>query len=218
MRDYAELLSGYFDDNLTVAEAEVLRDWLKASRANMRTFVRASVIHSRLRDVMMQHDMRSLVFEGAFGDTIDPDHIASLLDEEEATTNRRAEESEEQARREALAEPRRAEQLDRKSLRIEEPRFPHMQVYAAVAAVAAVLLLAFNMFAPSASTPTAPAVAAAPAVEQPAIIAEVVKTFGAELKRRDESLIVGAKLPAGLLSVERGVERGVLIAVDLLQL
>ena len=205
MRDYAELLSGYFDDNLTVAEAEALRDWLKASRANMRTFVRASVIHSRLRDVMMQHDMRSLVFEGAFGDTIDPDHIASLLDEEEATTSRRAIEAEEQARRESLAEARRAEQLDRKSLRIEEPRFPHVQVYAAVAAVAAVLLLAFNMFAPSASTPTTPPVAATPAIEQPAMIAEVVKTFGAELKRLDESLVSGAKLTAGLLSVERGV-------------
>lgn len=224
MRDYAELLSGYFDDNLTVAEAEALRDWLKASRANMRTFVRASVIHSRLRDVMMQHDMRSLVFEGAFGDTIDPDRIASLLDEEEATTSRRAIEAEEQAHREALAAARRAEQLDRKSLRIEEPRFPHLQVYAAVAAIAAVLLLAFNAFAPTPAPPAEPKLAAAKPTEestahQPAIIAEVVQTFAAEMTRGDKSLAVGAKLPAGLLVVAHGVAEvrfasGVTIVVE----
>ncbi|BBO35913.1 LamG-like jellyroll fold domain-containing protein [Lacipirellula parvula] len=205
MRDYAELLSAYFDDNLTVAEAEALRDWLRASRANMRTFVRASVIHSRLRDVMMQHDMRSLVFEGAFGDTIDPDHIASLLDEEEATSSRRAIEAEEQAERAAMAEARRAEQLDRKSLRIEEPRFPHLQVYAAVAAVAAVLLLAFNAFAPTASSTVEPVVAEAPVAGQLPVIATVVNAFDARLRRDDSSIAVGAELSSGPLVVERGV-------------
>ncbi|QDT75818.1 zf-HC2 domain-containing protein [Lacipirellula limnantheis] len=34
MRDYAELLSAYFDESLTPAEAAQLRAWLMADEAN----------------------------------------------------------------------------------------------------------------------------------------------------------------------------------------
>ena len=134
MRDYAELLSAYFDESLTPAEALQLRAWLKSDDNNWRTFVRASVIHSRLRDVMLQHDMRSLVFDEAFVDTVDPEHIAGLLDEEEAMSARRAEELAKQEEREAMAAARRAEMLTAKTLPIQQPRVPQALVYASVVA------------------------------------------------------------------------------------
>jgi len=157
MRDYAELLSAYFDESLTPAEALQLRAWLKSDEQNWRTFVRESVIHSRLRDVLLQHDMRSLVFDGAFGDAIDPRHIASLLDEEEAA--QRAREAAEQAHRKAQACT--DELLDRKSLRIEKHREPSLLVYAGVAAAAALLIMVGRLLGPVAE-PVAKPVAVAP--------------------------------------------------------
>ena len=62
MRDPAELISAYFDDNLAEGELDQLRAWLAADPERMRQFARESVIHSRLRDMLLQHDMRSLVF------------------------------------------------------------------------------------------------------------------------------------------------------------
>ena len=209
MRDYAELLSAYFDESLTPAEALQLRAWLKSDEQNWRTFVRASVIHSRLRDVMLQHDMRSLVFDGAFVDTVDPDHIASLLDEEEAMSARRALEVAEQERHEALATARRAELLNLKTLPIEQPRVPQALVYASVVAAAALLMIAFRTFAPApdpdpAQEEVRSIVAAPVAVELP-IIAEMSNSFDAQLRQQDRPIVVGAQLRAGRLVLERGV-------------
>ncbi len=207
MRDYAELLSAYFDESLTPAEALQLRAWLKADEQNWRTFVRASVIHSRLRDVMLQHDMRSLVFDGAFVDTVDPDHIASLLDEEEAMSARRALEVAEQERRESLAAARRAELLNLKTLPIEQPRVPQALVYASVVAAAALLMIAFRTFAPAPdpAQEEVRSIAASPlAVELP-IIAEISNSFDAQLRQQDRPIMAGAQLRAGRLVLERGV-------------
>lgn len=206
MRDYAELLSAYFDESLTPAEAAQLRAWLMADEANWRTFVRESVIHSRLRDVLLQHDMRSLVFDEAFVDTVDPRHIASLLDEEEAMVARRAEELAEQERRAALAAARRAELLDLKTLAIEQPRLPQALVYASVVAAAALLLIAFRTLAPG-SVPAEDGsvnVAAAPVAEPP-VIAELANSFDADLRRGDQPILAGAPLRPGRIVLERGV-------------
>jgi hypothetical protein len=208
-RNHAELLSAYFDENLTPEEAVELRAWLDAHPANWRTFVRESVIHSRLRDVLMQHDMQSLVFDEAFVDTIDPQRIASLLDEEEAKVARRQLEAAERAEREAHAAARRQELLDRKSLRIERPRSSQGLVYAGVAAAAALLMIAFRVFAPSpapgpVATPAVP-IAAAEVPAAPPVIAEIANAFDAKLRREDQSLAVGAKLPPGSVTIDQGV-------------
>lgn len=205
MRDYAELLSAYFDESLSPAEALQLRAWLKADEQNWRTFVRASVIHSRLRDVMLQHDMRSLVFDEAFVDTVDPEHIASLLDEEEATSARRAQEIAEQERLEALAAARRAELLDLKTLSIEQPRTPQALVYASVVAAAALLLIAFRMVAPDPAVEPKPSVVASPLPAELPVIAEIANSFDAQLQSDDQPIATGAQLRPGRLLLERGV-------------
>ena len=207
MRDYAELLSAYFDESLTPAEALQLRAWLAADERNWRTFVRESVIHSRLRDVLLQHDMRSLVFDGAFVDTVDPQHIASLLDEEEAMSARRALEVAEQERREALAAARRAELLNLKTLPIEQPRIPQALVYAGVVAAAALLIIAFRVIAPAPipSSDGVRSVASAPVAAEAPIVAEIANSFDAPLTRDDRPITTGAQLRSGLIVLERGV-------------
>jgi hypothetical protein len=208
-RSHAELISAYFDDSLSPEEAIELRTWLDADPANWRTFVRESVIHSRLREVLMQHDMRSLVFDEAFVDTVDPDRIASLLDEEEAKQMRRRLEAEELAEQQARLADRQRELLDRKSLRIDQPRSPQWMVYAGVAAAAALLLAAFQMFAPapapapSGEGPSAAIADVAPTAAPP--IAEFASAFDAELLRGDEELVLGAALRPGRLVLRRGV-------------
>jgi biotin carboxyl carrier protein len=211
MRDPAELLSAYFDESLSLEETVQLRAWLGADERNWRTFVRESVIHSRLRDVMLQHDMRSLVFDEAFVDTVDPDHIASLLDEEEAMEARRAQEAAEQERRAELAVARRAELLNLKTLPAEQPRVPQVLVYASVAAAAALLVLAFRTFAPS-SIPAAPnsverqaVVAAAPTLAEQPVIAELANAFDAVLVRDGQPVRTGDQLRPGRMVLERGV-------------
>lgn len=201
MRDYAELLSAYFDESLTPAEALQLRDWLKSDEQNWRTFVRASVIHSRLRDVMLQHDIRGLVFEGAFGDAIDPRHIACLLNEEEEA--QRVRKAAEQAQRESQA--RTDELLDRKSLRIEERREPSLLVYAGVVVAASLLVMFGRLLGPVSQPSERPAGMASRSSEAPPVIAEIANSFDAELVFEDQPVVAGAELSAGLLTLESGV-------------
>lgn len=211
MRSHAELISAYFDESLTPEEAVELRKWLDVNPANWRTFVRESVIHSRLRDVMMQHDMRSLVFAEAFVDTIDPDRIASLLDEEDAKASRRLLEAEERAEREAMIAARRREMLDLKSLNTDQRRPSYWMVYASVAATAALLMIAFRIFAPTPAPGIVPAGAAPNAVAGAStphaapIIAEITGAFDADLARGEDAVMPGARLHAGPLRLTRGV-------------
>lgn len=216
MRSHAELLSAYFDEGLTAEEAIELRGWLDSDPANWRTFVRESVIHSRLRDVMMQHDMRSLVFEEAFVDTIDPQRIASLLDEEEAKHAQRQLAAAEQAERETLAAARRQEMLDLKSLRVDRPRSSQGLIYAGVAAAAALLVIAFRTLAPPPAPTPSPAPAPPAVIAQtpptaaephaaPPVIAQIANSYNAVMSRDDSPLAVGAKLQPGSVLIERGV-------------
>lgn len=230
MRSHAELISAYFDESLTPEEAVELRKWLDRRPENWRTFVRESVIHSRLRDVMMQHDMRSLVFAEAFVDTVDPDRIASLLDEEEAKAARLALEAAERADKEALAAARRREALDLKSLRVDPPRSSQGLIYAGIAVAAALLLMAFRSFAPTPApgpAPVQPSVAqspqpvteTAPAPTLAPVVAQLANAYNAILSRDNQPISVGAKLQPGSVVVDQGVaevrfDSGVTIVVE----
>jgi hypothetical protein len=210
VRHPAELISAFFDDSLGEGELDELRAWLAADAANMREFARESVIHSRLRDVMLQHDMRGLVFDGAFGESVDPQHIASLLAEDELSAARRAREAAEQAHRDALAAMRRDELLSRKAQRVEEPRYPRALIYAGVAAAAALLLMAGHFLGPTPPPGPLPTVvhsAPAPAAEaaKAVPVAMVANTFNAVMRHDREPVRTGASLGTGTLRLERGV-------------
>ncbi len=203
MRDPAELISAYFDDSLAKGELAELRAWLAADPARLRQFVLESVVHSRLRDVLLQHDMRGLVFDGEMGDAVNPEHIASLLDEEEAVAARRARAAAEQARREALA-ARREELLDRKLMRIDEPRVPPALLYASFAAAAVLLVMAGWFLGAPPKPHRQPIVVARQAPAEPPVVAEVAATFDAVLRRDLRPLAAGARLQAGLIVLEQG--------------
>jgi hypothetical protein len=198
MRDPSELISAYFDDSLAEGELAELRSWLARDPDSLRQFVRESVIHSRLRDVLQQYDVRGLVLD----DAVDPQNIATLLDEEEAAALRREQELAEAARREALAAARAHELLDRKSLRIEEARTSRLAIYASFAAAAALLFMLGRWLGP-APEPTAGVAAHRPA--GPPVVAEVAGTFDARLVRGKRRLAPGEKLSPGAVALDRGV-------------
>ena len=204
MRDPAELISAYFDDSLADGELEELRAWFAADPERMREFARESVIHSRLRDILLQHDMRSLVFGGAFGDAVDPQHIESLLNEEEEAAARREREAAEQLRIEAMASARRDELLDRKLMRIEQPRTPRALIYASVAAAAALLVIVGRLMGPPPNPGVAVVEKAMPRTERP-IIASIANTFDATLRWNDRPIAAGDSVQPGRLVLERGV-------------
>jgi hypothetical protein len=205
MRDPSELIAAYFDDGLTPAEVIELRQWLDESPHHLRQFIRDSVVHSRLRDVLIQQDMRGLVRDEFFGDTVDPHRIASLLDEEEMAAARRAREQEERAERQALAAARLHEQLDRKLMRIEEPRTSNALVYATLAA-AAIMLVMLGRFTGQRPEPkAAPQIAKEqPVPAGPPLIAEITKILDAKILAENRPIDLGGKLRPGSLFVERG--------------
>ena len=89
MRDPSELASAYFDDQLSDGELAALQQWMAVDADHLRQFVRESLVHSRIRDLLQQRDMCGLAFDEVDG-VIDPDRIVSLLDEEAASERRRA--------------------------------------------------------------------------------------------------------------------------------
>jgi hypothetical protein len=205
MRDPLELIAAYFDDGLTPGELAELRDWLQDNPRRLRLFVRESVVHSRLRDVLVQQDMRGFARDEFFGDTIDPRRIASLLDEEEAAAARRAQEEEERARRQALAAANLHEQLDRKLMRIEEPRSHNAFVYATLAAAAVLLVMLGRFTGQRPEAKPLPQVAKEqPAPAEPPLIAEITKTLDASIFAENRPIELGGKLRPGSLFVERG--------------
>ena len=122
MRDPQELISAYFDDSLASGELEQLRAWLQAAPENKQEFVRASMLHSRVRDLLHEREVRSLFAEpGEAGYWVHPGHIASLLEEEEAAAGRRALEEEEAMRLAEETAARRQELLLDRSLLADPP-------------------------------------------------------------------------------------------------
>jgi hypothetical protein len=203
MRQPSELTSAYFDDELADGEFGNLTDWMHADATHMRQFVRESLLHSRLRDILQQHDVCGLFDEdGDESSWVEPSHIVSLLDEEAAAAERRARESEEQAQREAEASTRRHElDLDRRNLRTEPARISPRWYVGAV--IAATLLIVFGRSL--LPTPELAPAKQPPLASAPPVIATITKSLEARWEDVKLSVAAGTPLTAGRLSLETGV-------------
>jgi hypothetical protein len=211
MRDPAELISRYFDAQLADGELDQLRGWIAADPQNLRQFVRESLLHSRLHDILQQDDVRGLVFDDAAGesDVIDPQHILSLLDEDERAALRRAQEEADRARIEAEARARREqwEELFNRKPAADAPAVPRAFAYLGAAAAAAILLLAGRLLAPAPAppkaAPRAPLANAAPAAPQ--AVARIVSSLHARWQDDRRSTDPGTSLLPGPAVLEQGV-------------
>ena len=203
MRDPSELISGYFDDQLSDGELGELQQWMAADADHLRQFVRQSLVHSRIRDLLQQREVCGLAFDEMDG-AIDPDRIVRLLDEEEAVELRRLRAAEADARREAEAAARRHElEFDRKSLRVEPPRTP-WRWYVGAAVAASLLFALSNLMLPDPPlAPREPLVAAAPSA--PPVVGKVSKSLDARWQDSTQSVAIGSPLRAGSVALESGV-------------
>ena len=199
-----ELLNGYFDGALTAVESAELRAWLGADREHMRRFVREAVIHSRLRDVLHETDLISVVYDEALGDTVDPQHIASLLDEEEAAARRRRD-AEESVPPVDLAPAGFDPRSQRAPRHQEKPRLAHGLVYAAGAAAAAVVVMAFRQVTPPPMPVNQPVVANPAPTPVAPVIAQVTKGLSAAIFADESEVGPGQQLTSGPLTVVSGV-------------
>lgn len=207
MRDPSELISGYLDQQLTDEEFLTIQAWLAADPAHVRQFVRQSFLHSRVRDILQQHDVGGLAFTDDDQELswIDPSHVRSLLDEE-AEADRRAREAADDFSRESLAAD---EQLDllsfhRTPQKVERSRLPAALTYIGVAAAAA-LLVVVGQFTQRGlfSQPPQPAPPQVVARE-PDPIATVVDSLNATWES-SSAIANGSSLAEGLYSLRSGV-------------
>jgi hypothetical protein len=208
MRDPEELISAYFDDLLAPGEFEQLRLWLAAAPENKRQFVRASMLHSRVRDLLHEREVRSLFAEPEDSDYwVNPGHIASLLEEEEAVAEKRALEAEEALRRAEEAAVRRHELLLDRSLLTDPPVQQLQWVYAAAAILAMAMFAGWMTFTREAGH-TPPPVArrqdnVGPAT--PAKVGLVARALNARWSHDEQLIDRGEELEAGRLKLSEGV-------------
>jgi hypothetical protein len=205
MRDPSELISAYFDDQLSDAELAELQKWMGGDEAHVRQFVRESLVHSRIRDLLLQREVCDLAFDG--DGAIDPDRIVSLLDEEAAVELRRLRAAEAEALRAAEAAARRHElEFDRNSLRVDPPRTP-WRWYAGAAVAAALLVGVAQLLLPDppmiAPTQHTPIVAAAP--HAPAVVGKIRRSLDATWSDARLAVDVGSAVVAGEVSLTRGM-------------
>lgn len=204
MKEPEELLNGYFDGSLTVDESSELRAWLASDREHMRMFVRESVIHSRLHDILHETEMSGVVYDEALGDTIDPRHIASLLDEEEASAQRRRREMGEPTPEVTAFPFIREERLESKSPSHKGPRLANALIYSGLAVAAALVVMAFRQVPPT-PVPLDRPLASAPAVEKLPPIAEISNELVATMIASERRVAAGERLSPGPLTVASGV-------------
>lgn len=208
MRDPFELISGHLDDQLSDEEFAQLQAWLAEEPAHIRQFVRQSFLHSRVRDILQQHDVGGLAFADDDRELtwIDPSHVRSLLDEE-AEADRRARETSERKRAEASAAAQEKELLafHPKHEKRSGSRVPAMLTYLGVAAAAALLVVIgqFSQRFLYAPQPQGTPVAAVPS--QPEPIATVIDSLEAAWKAGDLSTSAGTPLSPGEYSLAQGV-------------
>jgi hypothetical protein len=208
MPDPSELISGYLDDQLTDEEFVLVQIWLAEDPAHIRQFVRQSFLHSRVRDILQQHDVGGLAFSNEDRELswIDPSHVRSLLDEE-AEADRRARQAIERSLLDSRAADEQRELLSfhRKLQKPQPSRLPAVLTYAGVAAAAAVLVVIgqfahHELFAPT------PQRAPMQTVErQPDPIATVVDSLDAAWSSPALSVADGTQLMAGSYSLRQGV-------------
>jgi hypothetical protein len=209
MRDPLELISAYFDDSLADGEFAQLRDWIRSDPQHMRRFVRESMLHSRLRDLLHEREVCSLFAAGDDEQWIDPNHIVSLLEEEEAVAERRAREYEEAARRAAEAEARRRElELDRTALRVEEHSIPARWYLAAAAAACLLVVLGWQVMTGPGEAAPGRIVHRPAETAGPVYVGAVTKTLDGLWNREvgaDEAVRIGTRLTAGPLHLTAGI-------------
>lgn len=203
--DPLQLISGYFDDQLSDEEFAALRAWLLEDPEHMRLFVRHSFLHSRVHDILQQHDVGGLAFSAEETELswVDPSHIVSLLDEEAAAA-RKAREAAERARLEALAasEQRNLLLFDPASQRIEAPAYPRRLAYFGVAVAAALMVLVGQWVVRSFEPPEG---ALELVANVPRPIASISESLDAAWRDRGRSAAAGTPLLAGGYSLLRGV-------------
>jgi hypothetical protein len=208
MRDPFELISGHLDDQLSDEEFAQLQSWLAEDATHVRQFVRHSFLHSRVRDILQQHDVGGLAFADDERELswINPSHVRSLLDEVDEA-DRRAQEAAEREERERLAaspqqEPPVSIKLPEKSYR---SRLPAALTYVGVAAAAALLVVVGQYSQRFLSAPPAGPAPAAVVQSEPAPIATVVDSLEAAWSSPELSTVAGTSLPPGIYSLARGV-------------
>lgn len=204
--DPLQLISGYFDDQLNEDEFAALHAWLLEDPEHMRLFVRHSFLHSRVHDILQQHDVGGLAFsaEDAALSWVDPSHIVSLLDEE-ADAARKAREAAERARLEALAASEQQNLLlfDPASQRIDAPAYPRRLAYLGVA-VAAALMVLVGQWVVRSFEPHEGALEPV-AANAPRPLASISQSLDAAWRDRGRSAAPGTLLLAGGYSLLRGV-------------
>jgi hypothetical protein len=202
MRDPSELASAYFDDQLSDEDLVDFQKWMAADADHVRQFVRESLVHSRIRDLLQQRDMCGLAFDAIDG-VVDPDRIVSLLDEEAAAERRRARDAEAAALRAAEAAARRHElEFDRASLRVAPPQSPWRWYAGAAVAASLLFVLAQWMLSDPPLAPREPLVAAA---SEPPVVGKVSKSLDARWQDPKLAAAVGSPLRAGSVALESGV-------------
>jgi len=105
MADSQKFIDAYFDDNFTDQQFAEFVAWISENPVNMAEFVRASYMHSSMRDLLQYDDIRGLMGETLEDGSekellVDTQYILSMLEEDEKIAQRKAEE---QARIEILA-------------------------------------------------------------------------------------------------------------------
>ena len=208
MRDPFELISGHLDDQLNDEEFVRLQAWLAEEPAHIRQFVRQSFLHSRVRDILQQHDVGALAFADDERELswIDPSHVRSLLDEE-ADADRRSREAAEQTRMETLAASQQQDLLAFHPVpeKREASHLPAALTYFGVAAAAA-LLVVIGQFSQRFLSPPQPQQAPAEVVQsRPQPVATVVDSLEAAWKSNSQSTSRGTALLPGTYSLTQGV-------------
>lgn len=208
MRDPFELISGHLDDQLSDEEFARLQAWLAEEPAHIRQFVRQSFLHSRVRDILQQHDVGQLAFADDERELswIDPNHVRSLLDEE-ADADRRAREAAEQTRLETLAatQPRELLAFQPAPEKRGGSRLPAALTYVGVAAAAA-LLVVIGQFSQRFLSQPQPQQAPMEVVQSlPQPVATVVDSLEAAWKSNGQSTSRGTALLPGTYSLTQGV-------------
>lgn len=208
MRDPFELISGHLDDQLSDEEFAQLQAWLAEDPIHIRQFVRQSFLHSRVRDILLQHDVGGLAFADDERELswIDPSHVRSLLDEE-AAADRRARETAEQLQHDALAAAQDRDLLAFHPVHQKRggSRLPAALTYFGVAAAAA-LLVVIGQFSQRFLYPPQPQQAPVEAIQsQPQPIATVIDSLEAAWQSDELSTSAGTPLSPGEYALTRGV-------------
>ncbi|NOY29949.1 MAG: hypothetical protein GXP28_07150 [Planctomycetes bacterium] len=141
MPDSRKLIDAYLDDGLTDEQFVEFVAWISKNPSNMAEFVRASCLHSSMRDLLQSDDIRGLLCDASEkGLPVNTENISDMLEEEAEIAQRVAAE---QAHIESLAAEKFAA-FQRKQDRRRRPEpvpVPRNALFATVSSLAAAAIL-----------------------------------------------------------------------------